>query len=114
MRVTLAAPSTGNGYWPVSTRSFDLSLFQTLRQKARETAIAEATSGNSSTIIYCSLYAKRFAMTRQSNTDPKAAAVVAMLNTVPITADSAGAALFFAFCFFVAITNDPVGSGPRT
>jgi hypothetical protein len=92
--------------------------FSDARQKASETAIAEATSGNSSTIICRSLYAKCFAMTRQSNTEPNAAAVVAMLNTVPITADSigdrdcAGAALFFAFCFFVTIANDPVGSGP--
>jgi hypothetical protein len=75
--------------------------FQMLRQKARETAIAEATSGNSSTIICRSLYAKCFAMTRHSNTAPEIAAIAAMLNTVPITADKIGDRDCAAAAFFL-------------
>jgi hypothetical protein len=56
----------------------------------QKTAIAEAISGNSSTSIIGPLYVKCFATTRHSNTDPHVAAVAAILNTVPITADRIG------------------------
>jgi hypothetical protein len=88
------------------------------RQKARETAIAEATSGNSSTIIVASGLCEVPYNDQLSNTDPNVADVATMLSTVAVTDDRIGdrdcagcSFLFFAFRFFVSIA-DPVGSGP--
>jgi hypothetical protein len=49
-----------DGSKAVIGRGSDLRLFQMLGQKASETAIAEATSGNSSTIIRRPLLCKVF------------------------------------------------------
>jgi hypothetical protein len=78
-----------------------------------KTVIAEAISGNNSTSIKDSRYVKCFATIRYSNTDPNAARVTVILNTVPIIADRIGVRdsagfTFFIFCFFVA-TSRPYG-----
>jgi hypothetical protein len=97
----------------------NLRFFRCEGKKPGKTAIAEATSGNGSTIIVVSGLVKCLARTRQSNTDPNVADVAAMFSTIPITEDriggrdcTGGGFLIFGFCFFVAIA-DPV-SGPLT